>query len=228
MSDIHKRLLLFAALIGWCAALLVLRVGRSHSLHYGFLVWNLFLAAIPAAAALMLTRTQNRFVSVALFVMWLAFLPNAPYIVTDFIHLNQNPPVPLWYDVALLISFAGTGLLLAYSSVKDVQGVVTARFNKKTGWIVALGSLLLSGFGIYLGRFLRWNSWDPLANPGRIAGDVLQRGMNPLDHPRTIAVTLIYGVGLALGYVALRIIFGAPANDSPQSHGDPQSAQSSL
>lgn len=209
MSDTFKRLFFFAALIGWCAVLLALRATRAHSLHYGFLFWNLFLAIIPAAAALILTRTRNTAAAILLFLIWLGFLPNAPYIVTDFIHLTPNPPVPLWFDVALLISFAGTGLLLAYSSVVDVQGVVAARFNAIAGWFVALGSLILSGFGIYLGRFLRWNSWDPLSNPGRVAGAIAQRGINPLDHPRTVAVTFIYGVGLAIGYVGVRVIGGA-------------------
>lgn len=208
MTNAIKRTLLFFALVCWCAALLVLRFVRWHTLAYPFLAWNLILAVVPAVAALLLAGTANRFARVILFLVWLAFLPNAPYIVTDFVHLNPRPPVPLWYDIALLVSFAETGLLLAYSSVSDVHRVLQDRFGAVTGWTIALGSLVLSGFGIYLGRFLRWNSWDPLANPGRLAGAIAQRGINPLDHPRTIAVTAIYGVGLALGYIGLRLIGG--------------------
>ena len=206
MTDVVKRSILFLVLIAWCATLLVLRVAHSHTLNYSFLAWNLFLAVIPAVAALMLRRTANLAARVVLFLIWLAFLPNAPYIVTDFVHLKPKPPVPLWYDIAVLISFAETGLLLAYSSVSDVHHVIAQRFNAAAGWAVALGSLMLSGLGIYLGRFMRWNSWDPFANPARLAGAIAQSGFNPLDHPRTIAVTMIYGVGLALGYVGVRLI----------------------
>ena len=198
--------MLFTALVCWCAALLAARFVRSHSIGYGFLAWNLFLALVPAVAALVLRRANSRIVKIALFLLWLAFLPNAPYMVTDFVHLTRRPPIPLWFDIALLISFAETGLLLAYGSVADVQGVVTRAFNPAAGWMVAIGSLLLSGFGIYAGRFLRWNSWDPLADPARLAAAIAQRGINPLDHPRTLVVTAIYGVGLALGYAGVRLI----------------------
>ena len=205
-----KRFLLFTALVLWCGALLAVRFVRAQNYNYIFLAWNLFLAIIPAVAAMLMTRAKSA--QIPLFIIWLAFLPNAPYIVTDFVHLTPQPPVPLWYDVALLISFAETGLLLAYSSVADVQHVISDRFNAVTGWCVAIASLLLSGLGIYMGRFLRWNSWDPLANPRRVAGAIVQHGINPLEHPRPLAVTAIYGVGLALGYIGLRLI--APAASS--------------
>jgi uncharacterized membrane protein len=203
------RALLFALLLGWCGALLLFRYERWHSSYFLFLAWNLLLAVIPAIAAALLALASERRHAATLqgvwFAVWLLFLPNAPYIVTDFIHLAPRPPVPSWYDVVMMVSAAGTGLFLGYSSIADVQAVVSLRFGRRAGWSVAVVALLLSGFGIYLGRFLRWNSWDAVANPGELLHKAAERGLNPMAHPRTIGVSVLYGVGLALGYLALRI-----------------------
>jgi uncharacterized membrane protein len=204
-----KRLLVFGALLGWCSALLVVRFMRSGSLQFGFLAWNLFLAAIPAIAAWLFVRaSEHRFTSaqIAWFMLWLLFLPNAPYITTDFVHLRESLPIPLWYDIVLLGSCAGTGLLLGYTSVADVQAVFARRFSIVAGWAVACAALFLCGFGIYLGRFLRWNSWDALTHPKQLLSDIARRSLDPFSHPGILAVTAIYGVALVLGYTALRVL----------------------
>ena len=205
VTELRKRTLIFAALIAWCCALLAVRVLRSGSFAYSFLVWNLVLAMIPAVAALLFMRARSRAVQVMWFVIWLLFLPNAPYIVTDFVHLHARANVPLWFDIALLLSFAGTGLLLGYSSLADVQTVLARRFGHVASWSAAFIALLLSGFGIYLGRFLRLNSWDAVSNPIALASYLGRGAMNPLAHPRTIAVTFVYGIGLVLGYLAYQL-----------------------
>jgi uncharacterized membrane protein len=208
MTPLTKRLLLFGALLGWCGFLLAARVVHSGSLSFVFLVWNLFLAGVPALAALAFVRAAEKrspaLVQAAWFALWLMFLPNAPYIVTDFMHLRPRPLVPLWYDVAILASCAGTGLLLAYSSLADVQSVMARKFSQLVGWLLAAAALVLSGFGIYLGRVLRWNSWDAVSSPLQLAADVADRALNPLAHPQTIGVTIVYGIGLLLGYAAFR------------------------
>lgn len=201
-----KRAVVFFVLLAWCGFLLAGRVWRSHHLTYAFLAWNLFLAVIPAVAGAFVLTARATAARLMWAVVWLLFLPNAPYIVTDFVHLVPRPPIPLWYDVALLLSCAGTGLLLGYSSVADVQDAVTQRFGAASGWLIAIVALLLSGFGVYLGRFLRWNSWDPIANPAELLNRLGGYGLNPLSHPRTVAVTFVYGVCFALGYAALHVI----------------------
>ena len=201
-----KRAVVFFVLLAWCGFLLAGRVWRSHQLTYAFLAWNLFLAVIPAVAGAFVLTARTTAVRLTWAIVWLLFLPNAPYIVTDFVHLVPRPPIPLWYDVALLLSCAGTGLLLGYSSVADIQDAVTQRFGAATGWMTAIAALLLSGFGVYLGRFLRWNSWDPIANPAELLNRLGGYGLNPLSHPRTVAVTFVYGVCFALGYAALHVI----------------------
>lgn len=216
-SELLKRILLFGALLGWCGALLVFRFVRSDSLWFGFLTWNLFLAVVPAMAAWALmwaaSRRSPALIQVLLFAIWLVFLPNAPYLLTDFVHLEERLPMPLWYDIALLASCAGTGLLLAYSSLADVQAVVARRFSALAGWTLATVALLLSGFGIYLGRFLRWNSWDALTHPVQLFGDITARIADPLSYPRALGVTVIYGISLLVGYIALRVLELSRASD---------------
>ncbi len=197
-------------LVLWCVLLLVIRIARSESFEFVSLCWNLVLAAVPLAASRSLLHADRRGVSttgqVLCFALWLLFLPNAPYILTDLVHLVPQERIPLWYDLAVLLSFAGTGLMFGYLSLVDVHGLVERRFGHKTGWVIAVGSLMLSGFGIYLGRFLRWNSWEVVTRPEGLLADLADQLMNPGTPIRTLAVTLIFGLTLTLGYVALRIV----------------------
>jgi uncharacterized membrane protein len=203
-----RRALLLLGMPGWCAMLLIARWARSGHPGFRFLVWNLFLGAIPLVASGLLVRADLRRepvpVRVAWFVIWLLFLPNAPYIVTDFIHLYPRPPIALWFDIAVMYSFAATGVVLGYASVADVHALFTRHWGKVAGWAMALGGLMLSGLGVYLGRFARWNSWDAFIHPRRLLHHVTSQSLDPSDHPRSVGVTLVYGVGLMLGYVVLR------------------------
>jgi uncharacterized membrane protein len=209
-NELFKRMALFGALLSWCGALLAIRCVSSGSFALAFLAWNLCLAAIPAIAAWFFARAAEKKLHAAVqltwFAIWLVFLPNAPYVVTDFLHLAPAPPIPPWYDVALVASCAGTGLLLGYTSLADVQAVISRKFSIRLGWALAIAALLLSGFGIYLGRFLHWNSWDAVMNPLQLIFDTAQRLSDPLFRPQIIAVTLIYGITLVLGYIALRVL----------------------
>ncbi len=102
-------------------------------------------------------------------LVWLAFFPNAPYIITDFQHLaNGWSGAPLWFDVILLIWTSWTGLLLGIVSLYLMQEIVRKNFGKMLGWVFVFSVSLLSSIGVYLGRFLRWNSWDILNDPIQI------------------------------------------------------------
>ena len=173
------------------------------------LLWNLFLAAIPLgwSAAFGAAMTRGRPLWATLWLaLWLLFLPNAPYLLTDLIHLAPKPNVPEWYILAMLLSCAATGTLLGYISLMEVHAAIERRFGFTAGWLLALSSLMLCGFGIYLGRFLRWNSWDALTRPLEFARTVTGQFVNAGPHPHPIPVTLIFGGGLIIGYVALRIL----------------------
>lgn len=219
VRDLVVRFLAFAGLSAWCFALVVVRWCVSGVPCFRFLLWNLFLAGLPAAFSAGLKRAHDTrapwWVCAAWFGAWLLFLPNAPYIVTDFIHAYPRPEAPHWFDVALFASFACTGLLFAFASVAEVQGVVRSRLGAWPSWLVANGALLLSGFGIYLGRMQRWNSWDTLAEPGRLLATIAARVLDPGAHPRTLAVTIVYGVTLCVGYLALRAIASWDTSGAP-------------
>ena len=128
-------------------------------------------------------------------------------------HLAPRPPVPLWYDIALVVSAAGTGLILGYSSIAEVQVWVTRRVGAVAGWGVTIAALFLSALGVYIGRFLRWNSWELATRPLRTVRSAAHYALDPFAYPRTIAVTLIYGAGLTIGYLVLRGNLLAPQSD---------------
>lgn len=205
-----RRLGLAALLGGWVAALFVVRVWATGSSFGLFLAWNLFLAAVPLMASTALVRLDqqgaSRWALLGLGAVWLAFLPNAPYILTDLVHLEHRPPVPFWYDLGMLLSGAGAGLLSGYVSLSDVQGVVARRWGAARAWAASVGVLFLSAFGVYLGRELRWNSWDVLAAPEHLARDIAGLVLDPFGSPTVIVMTLVFGGMLTLGYVVLHAL----------------------
>ena len=184
----------------------VLMTGRGIFL---FLVWNLFLAVIPFAISTMLGTARGPLrarLLVPVGAAWLLFFPNAPYILTDLFHLERRAGVPLWYDLALILSCAWNGLMLAYASLADMQRLVQQRLGTGAGWAFATLALLLSSFGIYLGRYLRFNSWDVLANPLTLFFDIVNRILHPFSFPGTWGVTLVFGLFLLLGYGTVRLM----------------------
>lgn len=204
-----QRILVVAALLVWSVSLVLFRIYLGHD-HLGYsLLWNLFLAALPllwsSAFQSAIARKSGVWASISL-VLWILFLPNAPYLLTDLIHLEAKPNVPAWYILAMLLSCAATGTLIGYVSLMDVHAAIERRFGFYAGWLLALGSLMLCGFGIYLGRFLRWNSWDALTRPLLFARTIIGQFMDAGPHPHPVPVTLIFGGGLVIGYVALRVL----------------------
>lgn len=183
-------------------ALVVTRAAYSGEPLYGWLIWNLFLAWIPFVLAIALYdrhRAGARALSlVPLGALWLLFLPNAPYLLTDFKHLSPSLSVPLWVDVVVFAAPAWTGLMLGFLSLYLVQAVVRQRAGARVAWAAAIAVLGLSSFGIYLGRVLRWNSWDVLANPG-----ILSDLGSIVVEPRAIAMTILLSGFLTVSYLAV-------------------------
>ena len=186
----------FSASIILSFVLLAARIWRTGELTYLFLVWNLFLAVIPLGLSTLLTvyrlRHKSHLISYSLTITWLLFLPNAFYIITDLFHLYPRPGVPQWFDLVLILSFAWNGIMLGCASLFDMHGLIKERFTWLIGWLFAGTTLFLSSFGIYLGRFDRWNSWDLLHHPIRLFSDVLHYISTPSDYPGVWGVTLCY------------------------------------
>ncbi len=165
----------------------------------GFLPWNLLLAWVPWLSARRLAGTRSRAALAALGAAWLLFLPNAPYLVTDLVHLRPRPPVPPTYDVLLFATFALAGCALAWGSIE----VVHARLARAAGRTRAAAAialvLLLTGFGVYLGRFLRWNTWDLLVSPRALLADAA----TAVASPRALAFSLLFAAFVGAGYLLL-------------------------
>jgi len=215
-----RRLAILAALLGLTLlvyAMVGVRVAYSGSPHYGALVWNLFLAWIPLLLALAVYDGFRRGAAwPRLFAggsLWLLFFPNAPYIVTDLKHLRTWDGMPIWYDVVLASGAAWAGLALGFVSLYLMQAVVRRLVGAVNAWFFALGVLGLSSFGIYLGRFQRWNSWDLFVQPHALLADVSMRVARPLDHPRTVAVTVLFTAFLAATYLVFYSFLSASASD---------------
>src|SRR5215207_4955030 len=173
--------LALAALSFAAVGLLAVRIDRVGEPAFVFLAWIPFLLSLCVAAVH--GRGGPRPLLWVLGAGWLLFLPNAPYILTDFIHLGKVGGVPLWFDTALIGTFAAAGLALGLGSLLVVHHVVEARAGRVVGWAVAVSSLVLSAIGIYLGRFARFNSWDVVTDPHDLVPLVLQRLADPLGNP---------------------------------------------
>ena len=203
--------LVFVLMVSLTLSILLVagRVVMTGKLLFLFLIWNLFLAVIPFALSTLLSISAGRLrarILVPVSAAWLLFFPNAPYLLTDLFHLNVRPGVPLWYDLALILSCAWNGLMLAYASLTDMQRLVQSRLGVWVGWGFATVALLLSSFGIYLGRYLRFNSWDVLTNPLTLFYDIINRVLNPFSFPGTWGMTLVFGLFLLVGYATVRLL----------------------
>lgn len=207
-------LLLASAL---ACGLLALRMMRLHNWDYRGFVWNLILAWVPYAASLWVARTRlgrpgRPWLLLLPGLIWLAFLPNAPYLVTDFIHIRPRPEMPwlYWYDLVMMAVFAWTGCVLGAVSLGMMQRAVAEQFNRLVGWLFVLGAAGLCGIGVYLGRFGRWNSWDVLLNPRALGADLLAPLRDPTAYLRPLALCALFAAFFLVSYLTLAGRVGAP------------------
>lgn len=226
-------LLTLAALLGLaglgCGVLYGLRVLVSGRVYYLFLLWNLFLAAVPfciaaASTSLFARMRPGRLRSLAVFpaaMLWLLFYPNAPYIFTDFIHLInklylRSAPrewfglnALLWYDIVMTAAFAFIGHFIGLVSMWLMERVMRVAWGALASRAFTLLAMLLSGFGIYLGRFSRLNSWDAVLSPARVVAEAAEAVLDPkallFSFVFALFIALSYGALVAFKRVALRI-----------------------
>jgi uncharacterized membrane protein len=183
--------------------------GRSEGVN---LMWNLVLAWAPLVAALLVYDGWRRGVRPPLLVagglVWFLFFPNAPYILTDFQHVPNWHGAPIWFDSVLVGAAAWTGLLLGFASLFLVHSIVRSLVSPALAWAGVVATIGLASFGVYLGRFLRWNSWDVLTSPHGLLADTWTRVANPSDHPGTFAVVVLLTAFLTVGYAAFYSVVG--------------------
>jgi uncharacterized membrane protein len=188
LKQFRFRLAVFGLLCGASIVSVTLfrfRTVMSGTMDYLFLLWNLFLAWLPltmayTASSFAFRRRYLLLIVLPAAALWLLFFPNAPYILTDLFHLRHpREHVPVWFDTLLINWFAWTGLLLGVFSLFLMHDIVRRAFGRITGWLFVFIVGTLCGVGIYIGRFLRWNSWDVLFHPAAKLNDLLHYAANP-------------------------------------------------
>jgi uncharacterized membrane protein len=222
----NERLVVLVGLGGASALCLALEYAREHryATDFRFLVWNLILAWVPLILALVVYDGYRR--SGALLwltpflALWLLFLPNAPYIVTDFVHLTPDSRAPLWFDGVELSAFAWTGMLLGFVSLYLVHAVLRHRFGAPAGWLVVLSVLALASVGVYLGRVKRWNSWELLTQPSAKLAQVHAHLADPASLAQAFGVTVIVTLLLAAAYLVFYVLMGARIEPGPAPRRD--------
>ena len=191
---------------GFTISLILVRIFYAESLTYVFFVWNLFLASVPLLLSSLLIQTSKRKVQLLLFSGWLLFFPNALYIITDLVHLKVRNNIPLWFDVILIFSAAINGLIMAYLSLEQIEFFLQTKFNNYTTKTILFACLSLASFGVFIGRFLRLNSWDILTNSSVIALDIVPYFVDPFHHSHTWAMTIILTSFFCIFYFTIKKI----------------------
>lgn len=195
--------------------LLFSRIEFSNSARYLFMGWNLVLAIIPALLAwLLVIRVQKygwlMWQQVILTLLWIVFLPNSFYLITDLVHLRPNYEASIFFDISLLSSFVFLGLVYGYISVFLVHNQLMRRMAPRFAYLCIALLFLLVSFAVFLGRYTRWNTWDILLRPAGLLFDVSDRFINPAMHVQTyLATGVLFVVIFSLYsfiYEAIRLI----------------------
>lgn len=197
-NEVQKRFLQALLLAsGISIGYFLVRVVVGHSWWYAFLLWNLFLAWLPLVFAwgLQSSLKKYRWLSwqpLLFAVLWLGFLPNSFYIVSDLVHLHSTGEVSLLYDCVMVFSFIFTGMVLGFTSLFIVQKQLHDKLRLRHTHTIMGVVLLACSFAIYLGRDFRLNSWDVLTNPAGLLFNVSDQFINPSQHPHFLTTTLIF------------------------------------
>ena len=188
--------------------ILLVHIISTHSFLYWYLGWNLLLAWLPLLFVFLLNKSLQYHPWLALrpmvwTVLWLAFLPNSFYIVSDLLHLQSVSTTDVLYDTIMMVSFMLNGLILGYISLYQVHQELKKRLSIR--WVNSLISLslLVCSFAIYLGRDLRWSSWDLIVNPQGILFDISNQLVDPRHHVQAFTTTLLFFVLLETFYIVI-------------------------
>jgi uncharacterized membrane protein len=189
--------------------LVAARIIHTGRLTFIFMPWNLFLAYVPYFVSSMLTRnaaTAPRLLKIAGLIIWLLFIPNSFYILTDLYHLadgHRNSRVPEWFDLILILSFAWNGLLLGILSTRQVERLLAPHASLLGRWVFLYPVMWLNALGVYIGRDLRYNSWDIVTNPVDLLGDIIRMIAHPLRHDGAWGMIFCYSILLTIMYSLL-------------------------
>ncbi|WP_346317825.1 DUF1361 domain-containing protein [Chitinophaga sp. YIM B06452] len=202
MKPVEKMILL--SILFMCL-LLAVRICYTQNIAYIFLAWNTVLALIPLAISRKLKPGEAPGPrNILQLSAWLLFFPNAPYLLTDLFHFHAKPPVPAWFDLFLLVTAAWNGLLLGMVSLMQVEHFLMAGFKKSTVHLCLAGASLLCGYGIYIGRFMRFNSWDVIAAPHDLLQGLAAHFIHPFRNAEVWFFTALFAAMFSLFYFTLK------------------------
>ncbi|MGE8433227.1 DUF1361 domain-containing protein [Chryseobacterium joostei] len=192
----------------FCLSLSIFRYYISDTKVFFFLNWNLFLAWIPLllSSIILAFNIKGKLSLAFIIIVWILFFPNSPYILTDLFHLKARNTIPIWYDLIVILSYAWTGLICGFVSLSDIEKLLSSYSKDRTINGIVIIFLFMSSFGVYLGRFLRWNSWDVLNNPFGLFNDIVIRFIYPLEYTKTWGITLLMGIMLNFMYFTFKLV----------------------
>lgn len=196
-----------AVSVSFTILLLVVRIFFSGNTIYLFYPWNIFLGALPLFFSSRLVKKHRfNFKAMSLLCAWLLILPNAPYLVTDIFHFEERPPVPYWYDLLIVVSGAWNGMLMFIISLFQVEKFLSRILQKKWLNVSMIALLFASGYGIYLGRYLRYNSWDIITRPGTIASSSFNHVVHPFQNIGLWIFTFLFSSFLSIVYFSIKYL----------------------
>lgn len=180
----------------------------NHDYAFSYLPWNLMLAWLSLFVTLWLERTLHRtfwssWYALTITMLWLVLLPNTFYMISDLVHLQEVGRVDLLYDVVMFFSFIANGVLLGFLSLFIVHRELLQRLKGRMATTFIATIILICSFAIYVGRELRWNTWDIITNPSSLLFDVSDRVLNPHEHPQAFTTTFSFFALLAALYSVL-------------------------
>jgi uncharacterized membrane protein len=198
----------------WLAISVVFSVGLviagsifTGSLILGFLVWNLFLAFIPYSISKWVQRNiawkGSRLKFCFAFIIWLLFIPNSFYIMTDLFHLGSFDTIPGWYELAVILSFAWNGLLLGTLSVRQMERLIDESASKRMRIFFIYPVMFLSALGVYIGRYMRFNSWDVVTDPLSLFKDISDLAMHPIQYRYAWGMIFCFSIFMTLIFFTL-------------------------
>ena len=184
--------------------LMVVRIVLSGNLVFTFLIWNLFLAFVPYAVSQWLSGnpkvTRNRLMFSFVFVIWLLFIPNSFYIITDLFHLGRFVNMPLWFDLTMILSFAWNGIMLGIISVRQMEKLMKTFLSPKMKIPFIYAVMFLNALGVYIGRYLRFNSWDVITDPFQLVEEIFNLVMHPIEYKYVWSMVICFSVFMTLLY----------------------------
>ena len=179
-----------------CTGLIAIKIILFQEANFDYLIWNLFLAWVPLILALSIKKFQNWPVQIVVVLLWLLFLPNSPYLITDLIHLNERHLSANWSDAMVIFIAALTGLSTGIVSLRIVHKWIQNSIGPPGAYLSMIVVFVLTGYGIFLGRIQRWNSWDLFTRPTAVLSDAFEQ----LNNPQAINITVTFSLFLAILY----------------------------